>query len=124
MNSFGTFAKVLVFAVVVTAFGGWALFKALNTAAKSANNPKVVRRNLIFLSVFYVVGTLYVFSEVIRGEESLLALIGLPVVILYMWYLWRSVNRRASIVDLAAEKEKGPEARTSEPPGQKSKTVS
>jgi Ca2+/Na+ antiporter len=124
LNSFGTFAKVLVFAVVVTAVGGWALFKALNTAAKSANNPKVVRRNLIFLSVFYVVSTLYVFSEVIRGEESLLALIGLPVVILYLWYLWRSVNRGASIVDLAAQKQKDPEARTSEPPGQKSKTVS
>ena len=123
MNSFGTFAKVLVFATVVTAVGGWVLFKAMSSVGKSAHDPKHARRSLIVLSVFYVVNACYIFSEIIRGEESPLALIGLPVVVLFMWSMWRSMNRRKRIADLAAEK-KGPEARTSEPPGQKSETVS
>jgi cytochrome bd-type quinol oxidase subunit 2 len=110
LHSFGMFATVLVFAVVVTAVGGWVLFKAMNSVGKSAHDPKHARRSLIVLSVFYVVNALYIFSEIIRGEEPPLALIGLPVVILYMWYLWRSMNRRVRIADLAAEKEKGPEA--------------
>jgi len=124
LNSFGTFAKVLVFATVVTAVGGWVLFKAMSSAGKSAHDPKHARRSLTVLSVFYVVNAFYIFSEIIRGKEPPLALLGLPVVILYMWYLWRSTNRRVRIANLAAEKEKGPEARTSEPPGQKSETVS
>jgi hypothetical protein len=118
------FATVLAFAAVVTAVGGWVLFQAMNSVAKSARNPKLFRGSLIFLTVFYVVNTIIVFSGVVSGSRPPYALVGLPIPILMMWFFWRSAMRTARLKDLGAEKEKSPEARTSEPPGQNSKPVS
>jgi hypothetical protein len=93
LNALGTFAKALFFAAACTVVFGWLLFKAINSAAKSATNPKAVRRNLILLSAFYAINTLIIATEVVQGSQPPLALAGLPVVILFMWVLWRSLNR-------------------------------
>jgi hypothetical protein len=68
----------------------------------------------------YAITTIAVVSfGVARGTEPKLTLLGLPIPILIVWYYWRRANRAALSAILDAEKQKGPEARTSEPPGQK-----
>jgi hypothetical protein len=114
LNQLVQFAAISAFILAVIAVVTWRHFRSYNKSARDR------RRKVLLMGGAYAVTTIAVVcSEVAHGTQPKLTLIGLPIPILIVWYFWKRANRATPSAVLDTQKEKGPEARASEPPGQK-----
>jgi hypothetical protein len=80
---------VLAFTAAL-ALGMWRMFRRVERAER---DPKYLRRQLRRVGWFYVLAALSGIALVVSGNEPKEALIGLPIVALFIWTFFRAASR-------------------------------
>jgi hypothetical protein len=87
------FISVVVGVVTASALIGWTMFRAAKSWDRAASDPRYRRRQLILLAAVYVVSIMFGVSELIRGNQPVLSLVGLPIPLLIVYWLLRTAGR-------------------------------
>lgn len=87
------FATAIVTVFAVAALFGWMMFRAGQSADRSARDPRYRRQQMALIAVVYSVFLAYGITQIAFGRLPRLDLVGLIIPILFVWYFWRAASR-------------------------------
>lgn len=65
----------------------------IRSGLKTLENPKRLRRTLIFFGILYSFAAVYAISLVVAGSEPPQSLIGLLIGLLFVWFYFRAASK-------------------------------
>jgi hypothetical protein len=86
-------ATIIVGVSAFSAFLAWMLWRTWQSAERAARDPKYLRRQLFWFGMLYVGAAVLGIVEVATGREPIQALVGLPIGLLFAWFLLRAAIR-------------------------------
>lgn len=93
MSKLWTFVSAVVGVFAASALLGWFMFRAGKSLDRANSDPRYRRRQLLLLAGVYVFSMLIGVSGVIRGEQPVWSLLGLPIPLLIVYFLLRTASR-------------------------------
>jgi len=92
VSNLWTVISIVVGVFSVSALFGWMMFRAAKSWERADLDPRYRRRKLILGAAIYVVAIVIGLSQVIRGNEPVETLAGLPIVLLLVYWLLRTAS--------------------------------
>lgn len=80
---------VVIGVSVVSALFGWMMFRLAKSMDRAERDPKYKRRIFLCCAAIYGLGIVSGVSQVLSGEAPPVALLGLPIPILFVWWFLR-----------------------------------
>jgi hypothetical protein len=93
MNSLWTFISAVVGVFAVSALFGWMMFRAAKPWDRAASDPRYRRQKLFLLYAVYVLSMVVGIGEVLRRNQPVQSLLGLPIPLLIAYWLMRTASR-------------------------------
>ena len=93
MSKLWTLVSVVIGVFAASAIFGWVMFKMGKAMDRLNSDSSYRRRYFILLASVYVVSMVVGVGEVVLGYQPLWSLVGLPIPLLFVYFLLRTVGR-------------------------------